>query len=128
MHLLADLHLAVSSVSEDLLSCIMKIIDPSNLLDLLEYVEVFPIEVKMDYKPKRIDFKAITKGKTAELLNLFHFEGSKMTLRHVTLNGVSPFSVDVFAVRDSDPGCHSLNRSRDGVTYTLSCANSGRPM
>ena len=53
-----------------------------------EHVEIFPIEIKLDYKPKRIDFAALREGRTMELMNFFHFDGAEMTLRHVTLSGV----------------------------------------
>jgi len=55
---------------------------------LSEHVEVFPVEIKLDYKPKRVDYKALKEGRTIELMNFFHFEGAEMTLRHITLTGV----------------------------------------
>lgn len=55
----------------------------------IEHVEIFPIELKLDYKPKRVDFAALREGKTIELMNFFHFDGAEMTLRHITLSGVS---------------------------------------
>lgn len=54
-----------------------------------EHVEIFPIELKLDYKPKRVDFTALREGKTIELMNFFHFDGAEMTLRHITISGVS---------------------------------------
>ncbi|ORY21591.1 hypothetical protein BCR39DRAFT_553281 [Naematelia encephala] len=54
-----------------------------------QHVEVFPIEMKLDYKPKRVDFGALREGKTMELMNFFHFDGAEMTLRHITLSGVT---------------------------------------
>ena len=54
-----------------------------------EHIEVFPVEIKLDYKPKRVDYKALKEGRTIELMNFFHFEGAEMTLRHITLTGVS---------------------------------------
>lgn len=54
-----------------------------------ERVEIFPVELKLDYKPKRVDYSALRQGRTIELMNFFHFEGAEMTLRHVTLSGVS---------------------------------------
>lgn len=51
-------------------------------------VEVFPVELKLDYKPKRVDYKALKEGKTIELMNFFHFEDAEMTLRHITLTGM----------------------------------------
>jgi autophagy-related protein 2 len=57
---------------------------------LAEHVEIFPIELKLDYKPKRVDYRALREGKTIELMNFFHFDGAEMTLRRVTLSGVCP--------------------------------------
>lgn len=45
--------------------------------------------LKLDYKPRRVDYRALRDGKTIELMNFFHFDGAEMTLRHITLNGVS---------------------------------------
>lgn len=54
-----------------------------------QHVEIFPVELKLDYKPKRVDYAALRQGRTIELMNFFHFEGAEMTLRHVTLSGVT---------------------------------------
>ena len=56
-----------------------------------EHAEVFPVDIKLDYKPRRVDYRALREGKTIELMNFFHFDGAEMTLRHITLKGVSPF-------------------------------------
>lgn len=45
--------------------------------------------LKLDYKPRRVDYRALRDGKTIELMNFFHFDGAEMTLRHITLSGVS---------------------------------------
>ncbi len=55
----------------------------------LQRVEVLPIRIKLDYKPKRVSFKALKSGKAMEMMNFFHFEGSQMVLRKVVLSGVS---------------------------------------
>ncbi|GAA6061503.1 hypothetical protein JCM10212_000207 [Sporobolomyces blumeae] len=52
-------------------------------------VEVLPVKLKLDYKPKRVDYYALKQGKTGELMNFFHFDGSEMTLRHLIVTGVS---------------------------------------
>lgn len=57
-----------------------------------EFAEVFPILLKLDYKPRRVDYKALREGRTIELMNFFHFDGAEMTLRHITLSGVSTLS------------------------------------
>ncbi len=54
-----------------------------------QHVEIFPVELKLDYKPKRVDYAALRQGRSIELMNFFHFEGAEMTLRHVTLSGVT---------------------------------------
>ncbi|MBW0479527.1 hypothetical protein O181_019242 [Austropuccinia psidii MF-1] len=55
-------------------------------------VEILPIKIRLDYKPKRINYMALKEGKAIELMNFFHFEGSDMVLRHATLIGVSKVS------------------------------------
>ncbi|KAF8516917.1 hypothetical protein BU17DRAFT_50360 [Hysterangium stoloniferum] len=54
-----------------------------------QHVEIFPVDLKLDYKPKRVDYKALREGKTIELMNFFHFDGSEITLRHITLSGIA---------------------------------------
>jgi hypothetical protein len=53
-----------------------------------ELAEVFPVDLKLDYKPRRVDYRALREGRTIELMNFFHFDGAEMTLRHITLAGV----------------------------------------
>jgi autophagy-related protein 2 len=53
-----------------------------------EHAEIFPIRLKLDYKPKRVDYGLLREGKTVELMNFFHFDEAEMTLRHVTLRGL----------------------------------------
>jgi autophagy-related protein 2 len=57
-----------------------------------ERAEVSPIEMKLDYKPKRININSLRKGHLGELINLFHFEDSKVVLRHATVRGVCPLT------------------------------------
>ena len=47
------------------------------------------MEIKLDYKPKRVDYRALREGKTIELMNFFHFDASEITLRHIEMFGVS---------------------------------------
>ncbi|KAF9265490.1 hypothetical protein L218DRAFT_860278 [Marasmius fiardii PR-910] len=51
--------------------------------------EVFPVDLKLDYKPRRVDYRALREGRTIELMNFFHFDGAEMTLRHITLSGIT---------------------------------------
>ncbi|KAJ6547632.1 hypothetical protein B0H19DRAFT_1221605 [Mycena capillaripes] len=54
-----------------------------------ELAEIFPVDLKLDYKPRRVDYRALREGKTIELMNFFHFDGAEMTLRHITLAGIT---------------------------------------
>lgn len=58
------------------------------LTSYVELGEIFPIDLKLDYKPRRVDYRALKEGRTIELMNFFHFDGAEMTLRHITLAGV----------------------------------------
>lgn len=55
---------------------------------MVELAEVFPVDLKLDYKPRHVDYRALREGRTIELMNFFHFDGAEMTLRHITLAGV----------------------------------------
>ncbi|KAI0306470.1 hypothetical protein B0F90DRAFT_1690173 [Multifurca ochricompacta] len=54
----------------------------------LQRAEVYPVALKLDYKPRRVDYRALREGRTIELMNFFHFDGAEMTLRHLTVFGV----------------------------------------
>ncbi len=58
-----------------------------------ERAEVYPVVLKLDYKPRRVDYRALREGRTIELMNFFHFDGAEMTLRHLTLFGVNNLSL-----------------------------------
>ncbi|KAF9013883.1 hypothetical protein BDQ17DRAFT_1341670 [Cyathus striatus] len=61
----------------------------SNSEAFIQLAEIFPVDLKLDYKPRRVDYRALREGKTIELMNFFHFDGAEMTLRHITLTGVT---------------------------------------
>jgi hypothetical protein len=63
-------------------------------------VEVFPVDIKLDYKPRRVDYRALKEGRTIELMNFFHFDGSEMTLRHIRLQGVSTVNLLMIELRE----------------------------
>ena len=43
----------------------------------------------MDYNPKHVNYAALREGKTIELMNFFHFDGSEIILRKMMITGVS---------------------------------------
>ena len=47
--------------------------------------------LKLDYKPKKIDYAGLHSGHTTEFMNFFILDGSDIVLRHVIVYGVSGF-------------------------------------
>ena len=85
------------------------------LIIVAEQAEVFPVDLKLDYKPRRVDYRALRDGKTIELMNFFHFDGAEMTLRHITLKGVSKMPNIASAGTDS---FYRLLVGLDSLTYS----------
>ncbi|KAJ3182923.1 autophagy- protein 2 [Gaertneriomyces sp. JEL0708] len=54
--------------------------------------DIEPISLRVDYKPKKVDFANLRGGNYVEMLNFFPLEGAEMTLRRVRLSGVQGFS------------------------------------
>jgi autophagy-related protein 2 len=57
----------------------------------LQRVEVNPIRLKLDFKPKRVDYGGLRSGRTTEFMNFFVLDRADMVLRRVILYGVSGF-------------------------------------
>ncbi|KAK4944916.1 autophagy-related protein 2 [Elasticomyces elasticus] len=55
----------------------------------LQRVEVNAIQVKLDFKPKRVDYAGLRSGRTTEMMNFFVLDRADMVLRRVILYGVS---------------------------------------
>lgn len=87
MILTAVRHLLSRQKKYSSVSCIDENMVQANVC--IEQVEVFPVDIKLDYKPRRVDYRALRAGRTIELMNFFHFDGAEMTLRHITLTGVN---------------------------------------
>ncbi|KAH9199707.1 autophagy-related protein 2 [Zygosaccharomyces rouxii] len=47
------------------------------------------VRLKLDYKPKKVDYAGLRSGHTSELMNFFILEGAKLTLKGVVLYGVN---------------------------------------
>ncbi|KIX07272.1 uncharacterized protein Z518_01925 [Rhinocladiella mackenziei CBS 650.93] len=63
---------------------------PSNP-PFLQRVEVNAVQVKLDFKPKRVDYAGLRSGRTTEFMNFFVLDRADMVLRRVILYGVSGF-------------------------------------
>ncbi|KAJ6264360.1 hypothetical protein Dda_0505 [Drechslerella dactyloides] len=57
----------------------------------IQRCEVDTIKVKLDFKPKRVDYAGLRSGRTTEFMNFFILDEADLELRHVALNGVSGF-------------------------------------
>ncbi|PWY88377.1 hypothetical protein BO70DRAFT_427161 [Aspergillus heteromorphus CBS 117.55] len=60
-------------------------------IPFLQRVEVNAIPVKLDFKPKRVDYAGLRSGRTTEFMNFFVLDEAKMVMRHVIIYGVSGF-------------------------------------
>nr|XP_031857747.1 uncharacterized protein CI109_006842 [Kwoniella shandongensis]KAA5524819.1 hypothetical protein CI109_006842 [Kwoniella shandongensis] len=102
--------------------------NPQPAEPFFQHVEIFPIELKLDYKPKRVDFAALREGKTAELMNFFHFDGAEMTLRHITLSGITGWEKIGSTLQDlwtPDVKANQLADVISGVSPIRSIVNVG---
>ncbi|KAG5940190.1 hypothetical protein E4U53_007655 [Claviceps sorghi] len=63
---------------------------PSDI-PFLQRAEVMDIPVKLDFKPKRVDYGGLRSGHTTEFMNFIVLEESRMVLRHVIIYGVAGF-------------------------------------
>jgi len=69
-------------------------VEPSNTpgdIPFLQRVEVNAVQVKLDFKPKRVNYAGLRSGRTTEFMNFFVLDGADMVLRHVIIYGVSGF-------------------------------------
>lgn len=57
----------------------------------LQRVEINSIQVRLDFKPKRVDYAGLRSGHTTEFMNFFILDQADMVLRHVIIYGVSGF-------------------------------------
>lgn len=60
----------------------------------IPFVQKFDIKdvpVKLDYKPKKVDYAGLKSGHTTEFINFFILDEADMVLRHITLHGVLGF-------------------------------------
>ena len=57
----------------------------------IQRAEVKSIRVKLDFKPKRVNYAGIRSGRSTEFMNFFVLDGADMVLRHAIIYGVSGF-------------------------------------
>lgn len=60
-------------------------------IPFLQRVEVNSIPVKLDFKPKRVDYAGLRSGHTTEFMNFLILDEADMVLRHTIIYGISGF-------------------------------------
>lgn len=58
----------------------------------LQRVEIRDVPVKLDYKPKKVDYAGIRSGRTTELMNFFILDAADLVLRHTIVYGCPNFA------------------------------------
>ncbi|KAL2904674.1 Autophagy-related protein 2 [Bienertia sinuspersici] len=62
------------------------------LLPYFQKFDILPIILRVDYQPSRFDLPALSGGKYVELVNLVHWKGVELHLKHVQAAGVYGWS------------------------------------
>ncbi|CDK25928.1 unnamed protein product [Kuraishia capsulata CBS 1993] len=57
----------------------------------IQMIKVNAVKIKLDYKPKKVDYAGIRSGHTNEFMNFFILDEAKMTLKSIVLYGVPGF-------------------------------------
>ncbi|KAK0708778.1 hypothetical protein B0T21DRAFT_416172 [Apiosordaria backusii] len=63
---------------------------PSDI-PFIQRAEVNDVPVRLDFKPKRVDYAGLRSGHTTEFMNFLILEDSRLVLRHVILYGIAGF-------------------------------------
>jgi autophagy-related protein 2 len=59
----------------------------------IQRLEVKAVTLKLDYKPKRVDYRGIRSGHTTEFKNFLILDGSDIVLRHAIVYGITSFDL-----------------------------------
>ncbi|SPQ20940.1 c1f69c60-b4d1-44b3-b412-cc4d31eafdb7 [Thermothielavioides terrestris] len=100
---------------------------PSDVL-FLRRVQVNSIPVKLDYKPKRVDYAGLRSGSTTEFMNFVTLEEARFVLGHVILYGIpglDELGTRLHAIWSSDVTRNQLPGVLAGLAPVRSLANAG---
>ena len=64
---------------------------PAGDQPFIQRLEVMAVHMKLDYKPKRVDYRSIRSGHTTEFKNFLILDGSDIILRHAIVYGITSF-------------------------------------
>ncbi|KAL2152668.1 hypothetical protein VTH82DRAFT_5852 [Thermothelomyces myriococcoides] len=94
----------------------------------IQRIVVDNIPVKLDFKPKRVDYAGLRSGKTTEFMNFMILEDARLVLRRVILYGVSGFDRLGEQLNDiwtADVKRHQLPGVLAGLAPVRSLVNAG---
>ncbi|KAL2178114.1 uncharacterized protein P884DRAFT_299367 [Thermothelomyces heterothallicus CBS 202.75] len=94
----------------------------------IQRIVVNNIPVKLDFKPKRVDYAGLRSGKTTEFMNFMILEDARLVLRRVILYGVSGFDRLGEQLNDiwtADVKRHQLPGVLAGLAPVRSLVNAG---
>jgi autophagy-related protein 2 len=57
----------------------------------IQRLEVMAVKLKLDYKPKRVDYRGLRSGHTTEFMNFLILDGADILLRHAIVYGITSF-------------------------------------
>ncbi|ODQ66125.1 hypothetical protein NADFUDRAFT_82983 [Nadsonia fulvescens var. elongata DSM 6958] len=57
----------------------------------LQKFDIRTIKIRLDYKPKKVDYKGLRSGRTTEFMNFFNLEETNMVLRRIKLFGINGY-------------------------------------
>jgi autophagy-related protein 2 len=66
---------------------------PAGDQPFIQRLEVKAVTLKLDYKPKRVDYRGIRSGHTTEFKNFLILDGSDIVLRHAIVYGITSFDL-----------------------------------
>ncbi|KAI5290292.1 autophagy- protein 2 [Ascosphaera aggregata] len=96
-------------------------------LPFIQRAEIKSIPVKLDFKPKRVDYGGLRSGRTTEFMNFFILEEANMVLRHCIIYGISGFDKLGQTLNDiwmPDVKANQLPREIDMLEAQLTCGLS----
>lgn len=68
-----------------------ELIDDYRDIPFIQKLTTNSVKLKLDYKPKKVDYSGLRSGHASELMNFFILDGSNVTLKGVELYGINGF-------------------------------------
>ncbi|ODV94319.1 hypothetical protein PACTADRAFT_51177 [Pachysolen tannophilus NRRL Y-2460] len=67
------------------------LVDLDDDILFIQKIQVNAVRIKLDYKPKKVDYAGIRSGRTGEFMNFFILDEAEMTLKKLVLYGIPGF-------------------------------------